>query len=46
MKNEQKKEYVKPEMTVVEYEHENDLLCASNCGDGIVKTIFDDTEEE
>ena len=45
MKNEQKKEYVKPEMIVVEYEHENDLLCASTdveCNDRTVNVIFQD----
>ena len=37
-----KKEYVKPQMSVVEYEHENDLLCAS-C-DNRMRVLFDYTE--
>lgn len=29
IKIEQKKEYIKPQMSVLEYEHEGALLCAS-----------------
>lgn len=42
MKNEQKKEYVKPEMTVIEYGRQSDLLCASCYGDQQDYSIVED----
>ena len=42
-----KKEYIKPEMSVIECEYQNDvLLCYSNCGENIVKTRFVDDEND
>ena len=44
MNNEQKKEYVKPEMTVIEYGHQSDLLCASCYGDQQEYRIVEDDD--
>ena len=46
MKNEQRKEYVKPEMMVIEYDHQSDLLCASGCGDPDVQPEYSIVEDD
>lgn len=42
IKIEQKKEYIKPQMSVLEYDHEGALLCASgqNCDDDNMDAEF------
>lgn len=35
-----KKEYVKPEMSVIDYEHQGALLCESGSGDDCVNVEF------